>query len=365
MAVNVYFTNIQDQIIQEINQAEKSVKIAMAWFTNEKLFKTIVNHCKNQLLVELIIIPDSINLRELGLDFNTYIQSNGILYFGQEENLMHHKFCLIDDKVVLSGSYNWTYQAEYSNYENLTVIKGNTDIMQDFNNEFFRITSLANRITFNDSRFDHTSNANSSTFSVENFVLEEYLMNAKYLNSIGHDDKSNDIYKLANKINPAKTYQELNRQDSKNSTFDNLKNELYINSHLNFTKSTYGELCDVIKERIRYSQYIEALTLANACVAKFPRKFSVHVYLGDIKKGLLDYEGSEIEYRIALSTLTYQKTKLHYYNQVYGHPFFPKADIYLKLNDLHNVKRELIEAVKVYKKKNCIRAWILLNTTSI
>eukprot|EP00012_Vannella_robusta_P003002 CAMPEP_0206182496 /NCGR_PEP_ID=MMETSP0166-20121206/96_1 /ASSEMBLY_ACC=CAM_ASM_000260 /TAXON_ID=95228 /ORGANISM="Vannella robusta, Strain DIVA3 518/3/11/1/6" /LENGTH=73 /DNA_ID=CAMNT_0053597209 /DNA_START=388 /DNA_END=606 /DNA_ORIENTATION=- len=34
---------------------------------------------------------------------------------------MHHKFAIIDDQVILTGSFNWTVQAQRSNRENLHI----------------------------------------------------------------------------------------------------------------------------------------------------------------------------------------------------------------------------------------------------
>ena len=36
---------------------------------------------------------------------------------------MHDKFCVIDNQVVITGSYNWTTNAEFKNDENITVQK--------------------------------------------------------------------------------------------------------------------------------------------------------------------------------------------------------------------------------------------------
>ncbi len=36
---------------------------------------------------------------------------------------MHHKFALLDDKLVLTGSYNWTFASEEQNYENLLILR--------------------------------------------------------------------------------------------------------------------------------------------------------------------------------------------------------------------------------------------------
>ena len=44
-------------------------------------------------------------------------------YFGEDTGgTMHHKFCLIDGKTLLIGSYNWTYRAANRNRENLIVL---------------------------------------------------------------------------------------------------------------------------------------------------------------------------------------------------------------------------------------------------
>ena len=36
---------------------------------------------------------------------------------------MHHKFAILDDAMVLTGSYNWTLGSEEQNYENLVILR--------------------------------------------------------------------------------------------------------------------------------------------------------------------------------------------------------------------------------------------------
>lgn len=36
---------------------------------------------------------------------------------------MHNKYLLIDDEIVLTGSFNWTHKAVNSNYENIVIIE--------------------------------------------------------------------------------------------------------------------------------------------------------------------------------------------------------------------------------------------------
>jgi phosphatidylserine/phosphatidylglycerophosphate/cardiolipin synthase-like enzyme len=35
---------------------------------------------------------------------------------------MHHKFVILDQQTVLTGSYNWTVESEDENYENLVIL---------------------------------------------------------------------------------------------------------------------------------------------------------------------------------------------------------------------------------------------------
>ena len=36
---------------------------------------------------------------------------------------MHNKFAVFDERLVVTGSYNWTNSAEHANYENLVVLE--------------------------------------------------------------------------------------------------------------------------------------------------------------------------------------------------------------------------------------------------
>jgi len=42
---------------------------------------------------------------------------------------MHHKFAILDQEAVLSGSYNWTLESEEGNYENLVILRDSRSVM--------------------------------------------------------------------------------------------------------------------------------------------------------------------------------------------------------------------------------------------
>lgn len=137
MQTEALFENIAERIQEEINKAQKLVIIAVAWFTNEHLFNELINKAKDGCSVSLIISDDEINT---ALDFSLLETEKSKVYRvgnGQTE-LMHNKFCVIDNNVVINGSYNWSYKAE-SNFENVVITIGDTTLAQQFITEFYNI----------------------------------------------------------------------------------------------------------------------------------------------------------------------------------------------------------------------------------
>jgi len=55
---------------------------------------------------------------------------------------MHNKFAVIDQRIVITGSYNWTTNATQNNDENLIIITSR-DAAAKYNVEFERIWALA------------------------------------------------------------------------------------------------------------------------------------------------------------------------------------------------------------------------------
>lgn len=139
-----YRRKIQNEIQKELFKANKSIKIAVAWFTNDLLFQPLVLKLQNGVEVELIINDDEINRGgDNSLDFSDFIHAGGILRWNKTKQLMHDKFCIIDDKIVIFGSYNWTNKAEY-NEESIAIAKDEEETLNFYLNKFKKLTSLHN-----------------------------------------------------------------------------------------------------------------------------------------------------------------------------------------------------------------------------
>lgn len=117
-----YFQDIENIITIKLNTAKESIFVAVAWFTNQRLFDCLVNACHRNVNVRVLILNDILNRNEFGLDFGILVNAGAEVRFANTSNnaTMHNKFCIIDDKVI-TGSYNWTYHANI-NAENVVLI---------------------------------------------------------------------------------------------------------------------------------------------------------------------------------------------------------------------------------------------------
>lgn len=137
-----YFSGIRNRIIPCLDNATQKIQVAMAWFTSNELFEALINALNRDVDVELILLDNAINYMYYAPDFNEFINAGGKLRIaGSEVGFMHHKFCVIDDSLAITGSYNWTYYAETRNVENI-VISDNSDIVMLFSAEFQRLQNI-------------------------------------------------------------------------------------------------------------------------------------------------------------------------------------------------------------------------------
>jgi hypothetical protein len=113
-----HFQDIQNKILVALDGAKVSIRVIMAWFTNDTLFDKLLEKHNQGVDVEISIYDDGVNKKH-GVDFTKLPHKR--IKRGQRGGLMHDKFCVIDNQVVVTGSYNWTNNAEFRNDENITI----------------------------------------------------------------------------------------------------------------------------------------------------------------------------------------------------------------------------------------------------
>jgi hypothetical protein len=196
MEIYPLFSDICSNIIKEINAAQQSIKIAVAWFTNENIFNAILKRLKDNVSVEMIIVNDDINLGgKFALDFQKFISLGGKLYLGKIENPMHHKYCIIDNNVLITGSFNYTYLAESINHENVIVFKGVSDVINSFDTEFENIVGTLTEIK-SLKQYLMENPPKSDCYCWDSFKIQDEYHCAEELRAKGKEAKANKIIRL-------------------------------------------------------------------------------------------------------------------------------------------------------------------------
>lgn len=108
------------RIVKELESADFEILIASAWFTDEELFDIIKRKAAQNIKIQLIIADNQENLK---LDFDELV-SSGVSVTKIKNvgyGIMNQKFCVIDKRVALHGSYNWSVNARKNNHESIIV----------------------------------------------------------------------------------------------------------------------------------------------------------------------------------------------------------------------------------------------------
>ena len=131
---------IQNIIQKELFNAKSSIKIVVAWFTNDLLFQPLVLKQGAGVKVEIILNKDEINCSEdNSIDFDELVNAGGTVRWNDTKQLMHDKFCIIDDRIVIYGSYNWTNKAEY-NEESITVSRDEAETINFYLDKYRKLS---------------------------------------------------------------------------------------------------------------------------------------------------------------------------------------------------------------------------------
>jgi hypothetical protein len=270
------FENIQSSIIRDLSKAKIDINIAIAWFTNHEFFETLLRKLEEGLEVNLIIINDSINNRIGGLNWQKFINSGGNLYFCSYPNMMHHKFCIIDSKILYNGSYNWTYSAECKNKENTIKHTDSKELISRFHNEFIFLTSIYKKpkrikpfeaeeifklkadkvlsefIQYEFKSTEKTKKKFSHLFSAKKKTIAKSFTNQTNISKKSATSKFNDLKREIiyheTKIKSGNTASNVERENKTTSTSLNRNSSSNVTSKLNAESSIQTKLLQEIKQ---------------------------------------------------------------------------------------------------------------------
>jgi phosphatidylserine/phosphatidylglycerophosphate/cardiolipin synthase-like enzyme len=124
----------QDTLVQELQKARREILVQAYSFTADPLTYALVDAKKRGVNVEIVL--DKSNETERYSDLKIFLDQGLNPLIDAEHAIAHNKVVIIDQKVVVTGSYNFTNQAEGENAENMVILKGQPEIARKYRENF-------------------------------------------------------------------------------------------------------------------------------------------------------------------------------------------------------------------------------------
>lgn len=138
--VDTYFSpddGIQAVLLDILGDAQESIYFMAFSFTADPLGDVIRERAESGVTVAGIMDDEQVGSNQ-GTEYDPFRQAGLDVYRDGNPGQMHHKIIIIDESIVIVGSYNFTNSAESRNDENLQVIY-NDQVAAFFIEEFRRV----------------------------------------------------------------------------------------------------------------------------------------------------------------------------------------------------------------------------------
>lgn len=134
---------IEDRVAELIREADQSVKVMVFSFTLDSWAEALINRHDNGVNVQVVI--ETVGSTGTGAELPRLLCEGVPSRRDGNPDILHHKVMIIDEQIVVTGSFNFSASARDSNSENLLIIHS-ANLAQYYINEF--------NLLYNDQRTD-------------------------------------------------------------------------------------------------------------------------------------------------------------------------------------------------------------------
>jgi len=127
--------NCAQEIVTAIDKAEQYVFVAMYFFTSRPIAQALIRSQDRGVEVKVCLDDEQPHYE---YSKSRYLENKGInIRLIGGSGIMHNKFCIIDDRITITGSYNWTARADLQNDENILIIESE-EIARIYKEQFIK-----------------------------------------------------------------------------------------------------------------------------------------------------------------------------------------------------------------------------------
>lgn len=131
-------------ILDAINAAEESIQVAAYSFTSKPVATALLDAHKRGVAVNVVADSGSNKNRYTAV---TFLANQGVpVRVNGEYGKLHHKFMIIDQRHLETGSFNYNAAAADRNAENVLLLRDVPDIARIYMNEWQRLWNEAETV---------------------------------------------------------------------------------------------------------------------------------------------------------------------------------------------------------------------------
>lgn len=123
----------RNAIIQQINAARRTLDICVFTISDDRISESIL--AAHQRSIKIRIVSDNDKSGDRGSDIHRLAQAGVPIRLDRSSYHMHHKYALVDDNYLITGSFNWTRSASDKNQENI-ILLDDQSLVSEFAEQF-------------------------------------------------------------------------------------------------------------------------------------------------------------------------------------------------------------------------------------
>jgi phosphatidylserine/phosphatidylglycerophosphate/cardiolipin synthase-like enzyme len=136
-SIRVYFSphgGCTDAIVSEVSQAKSEILLQAYSFTSKPIALALIRAHKRGVKISAVL--DKSN-RGRKYSAATFLKNMGIpVLIDDQHAIAHNKIMIIDNRVVITGSFNFSKAAEDKNAENLLILDDLPDLTRAYQQNF-------------------------------------------------------------------------------------------------------------------------------------------------------------------------------------------------------------------------------------
>jgi phosphatidylserine/phosphatidylglycerophosphate/cardiolipin synthase-like enzyme len=123
-----------EAVVREIKQARREILVQAYSFTSKPIAQALIEAKARGVHIDILL--DRSNEQETYTELGHLIGEGLMPHIDAQHAIAHNKVMIIDRRTLLTGSFNFTHQAEVENAENLLILKGHPEVLESYHQDF-------------------------------------------------------------------------------------------------------------------------------------------------------------------------------------------------------------------------------------